>query len=126
MSKDAGEYTYELTWLEQIKQKSKKGHSQQVMGKFVRLDTVTVDEEMPIDGKGLGSGERLALIYDNGSHCWNGPNRRTTVVVGCAETDEIWKVVEEEKCVYRMEVGSPAACDKEPERNREKKVRDEL
>jgi protein kinase C substrate 80K-H len=31
-------------------------------------------------------------------------------VLACAEKDEIWKIVEEEKCVYRMEVGTPAVC----------------
>jgi protein kinase C substrate 80K-H len=32
------------------------------------------------------------------------------VILACAENDEIWKIVEEEKCVYRMEVGTPAVC----------------
>jgi protein kinase C substrate 80K-H len=31
--------------------------------------------------------------------------------LACAEQNEIWKVFEEEKCVYRMEVGSPAVCE---------------
>lgn len=80
------------------------------MGNFVHITSVTVDEALPADGKGLGSGERIALKYENGQHCWNGPNRSTLVVLGCAEKDEIWKIVEEEKCVYRMEVGTPAVC----------------
>jgi len=50
-------------------------------------------------------------MYENGQHCWNGPNRQTTVVLACAEKDEIWKVVEQEKCMYRMDVGSPAVCE---------------
>jgi protein kinase C substrate 80K-H len=32
------------------------------------------------------------------------------LILACAEKDEIWKIVEEEKCVYRMEVGTPAVC----------------
>jgi len=32
------------------------------------------------------------------------------VVLACAEKEEVWKVTEEEKCVYRMEVGTPAVC----------------
>ena len=76
------------------------------------------------DGKGLGSGERIALKYENGQHCWNGPHRSTIVVVACAEKDEIWKVAEMEKCVYRMEVGSPAAC--EPNRGPDPKNKEEL
>ena len=39
------------------------------------------------------------------------PNRSTLVVLACAETDELWKITEEEKCVYRMEVGTPAVCE---------------
>ncbi|MCJ1251717.1 hypothetical protein MMC30_008954 [Trapelia coarctata] len=110
VSKDSGEYTYELCWLGQTNQKSKKSGGATNMGNFVRIDSVTVDDEMPADGRGLGSGERIALRYENGQHCWNGPSRSTLVVLGCAEKDEIWKVAEEEKCVYRMEVGTPAVC----------------
>jgi len=80
------------------------------MGSYVRFDTVTVDEEVRADGKGLGRGERTALRYENGAHCWNGPNRSVLVVLACAEKEEVWKVTEEEKCVYRMEVGTPAVC----------------
>lgn len=110
VSKDSGEYTYELCWLEKTKQKSKKNGAQTIMGNFVSFDKVMVDDEVPADGKGLGSGERVALRYENGQHCWNGPNRSTLVVLACAETDEVWKITEEEKCVYRMEVGTPAVC----------------
>lgn len=65
------------------------------------------------------------LKYENGQHCWNGPNRATNVVLGCAKENEIWKVAELEKCIYRMEIGTPAACGDFPD---EKKVggKDEL
>ncbi|KZF22852.1 hypothetical protein L228DRAFT_282931 [Xylona heveae TC161] len=110
VSTDSGEYTYSLCWLDRTVQKPKKGGGDTGMGNFVRLDKVTVDEEVLPDGKGLGSGERVALRFENGQHCWNGPNRSTLVILACAEKDEIWKIVEEEKCVYRMEVGTPAVC----------------
>lgn len=93
-------------------QKSNKGHGNTGMGNFVRFEKMVVDEEVGSDGKGLGKGERLVLKYENGQNCWNGPNRETTVVVGCAEEDEIWKVQEMEKCLYRMEVGSPVVCER--------------
>ncbi len=111
VEQDSGEYTYELCWMDKTRQKSKKGGGDTNMGNFVGFDVVTVDEEVSIDGKGLGTGERIALKYENGQHCWNGPNRQTMVIIACAEKDEIWKVVEAEKCVYRMEVGTPAACE---------------
>jgi len=97
--------------MDRVTQKSKKGGSQNGMGTFTRFDTLVVDEPVGPDGKGLGSGERVAMRYENGQHCWNGPSRMTTVVLGCAEKEEIWKVAEEEKCVYRMEVGTPAVCE---------------
>lgn len=125
ISKDSGEYEYELCWMGSTKQKSKKGGAHTGMGNFVRFDKMTVDEEVSADGKGLGKGERLVLRYENGQNCWNGPNRQTTVVLACAETDEIWKIVEEEKCLYKMDVGTPAVCEG---RTEEKKAggKDEL
>jgi protein kinase C substrate 80K-H len=112
ISKDVGEYTYELCWLDKTTQKSKKGGSNTGMGNFVRFDKLEVDEEIDAEGKGLGKGERTILRYENGQHCWNGPSRQTTVVLACAEKDEIWKVWEQEKCMYRMDVGTPAVCEK--------------
>ncbi|TVY57969.1 Glucosidase 2 subunit beta, partial [Lachnellula cervina] len=113
VSKDSGEYEYELCWLDKTTQKSKKGGGNTGMGNFVRFDKLYVDEEVGADGKGLGQGERFVLMYENGQGCWNGPNRQTTVVLACAEKDEIWKVQEQEKCMYRMDVGSPTVCEKE-------------
>ncbi|KAJ4305030.1 hypothetical protein N0V90_000559 [Kalmusia sp. IMI 367209] len=110
VSQDSGEYTYEHCFLDKTTQKPKKGGGHTGMGNFARIEKITVDDDLPADGKGLGSGERYAIKYENGQHCWNGPNRSTLVVLACAEKDEIWKIVEEEKCVYRMEVGTPAVC----------------
>jgi protein kinase C substrate 80K-H len=125
IEKDSGEYTYELCWLGKTSQKSKKGGGNTGMGNFVRFDSIEVDEEIGADGKGLGQGERITLMYENGQHCWNGPNRQTTVVLGCAEKDEIWKVQEQEKCMYRMDVGTPAVCVK-PVPKSEPRGKDEL
>lgn len=112
--------------MEKTSQKSKKGHGNTGMGNFVRFDAMEVDEEVGADGKGLGKGERLVMMYENGQHCWNGPNRQTTVVLGCAEKDEIWKVMEQEKCMYRMDVGTPAVCDREVSSNGSAGKKDEL
>jgi protein kinase C substrate 80K-H len=126
VQKDSGEYTYELCWMKNTSQKSKKGGGNTGMGNFVRFDKMVVDEEVGADGKGLGKGERLVLKYENGQNCWNGPNRETTVVLACAETDEIWKVAEMEKCLYKMEVGTPVVCEKAVGKGAEKNGKDEL
>ncbi|TGJ79471.1 hypothetical protein E0Z10_g9296 [Xylaria hypoxylon] len=110
-SVEAGEYEYELCWMAQTTQKSKKGGSRTTMGNFDKITFMEADEEERHDGKGLGRGKRMVLEYANGQHCWNGPNRRTNVWLACAETEELWRVSEQEKCVYKMEVGTPAACE---------------
>ena len=126
ISQDSGEYTYELCWMGHTTQKQKKGGSHTGMGNFVRFDTVVVDEEVPANGKGLGSGTRITMKFENGQHCWNGPSRSTTVIMACAEKDEIWKIAEEEKCVYRMEVGTPAVCELDNGKQGPAQPRDEL
>lgn len=110
-SVEAGEYEYELCWMTQTTQKSKKGGSRTNMGNFEKISFRESDEDERHDGKGLGRGKRMVLEYTNGQHCWNGPNRRTDVWLACAETEELWRVSEQEKCVYKMEVGTPAACE---------------
>ena len=112
ISKDSGEYEYELCWMDNTKQKSKKGGGSTGMGNFVRFDKAEFDEEVGGDGKGVGKGERITMHYENGQQCWNGPSRQTTVVLVCAEKDEIWKVVEQEKCMYWMDVGTAVVCEK--------------
>ncbi|KAI1333517.1 glucosidase II beta subunit-like protein-domain-containing protein [Xylariaceae sp. FL0016] len=111
VSTEVGEYTYELCWLDKTYQKSKKGGGKTNMGHFDRIETGEADEEERLDGQGLGRGQRIVMKYENGQHCWNGPNRRTEVWLACAETEELWRVSELEKCVYKMEVGTPAACE---------------
>ncbi|KAJ4152866.1 hypothetical protein LMH87_009386 [Akanthomyces muscarius] len=121
---DAGEYTYELCWLDKTSQKSKKGHGNTNMGNFKRIDREQADDEERLDGKSLGKGTRMVLRYEDGQACWNGPNRRTDVWLGCSDKEELWRVTEAEKCVYKMEVGTPAACDEQVESKDH--VKDEL
>ena len=122
VSKDSGEYTYEMCFLGQTKQKPKKGGGHTNMGNFVGFDIEYVDEDLPVDGKGLGKGDRIVLKFENGQHCWNGPNRSTRVILACSEKEEIWKVSESEKCVYRMEVGTAAVCQGTGSGNKESKT----
>lgn len=126
VSLDAGEYTYELKWLDKTSQKSKKGHGNTNMGNFKRIDRQVADDEDRLDGKSLGKGERMVLRYEDGQQCWNGPKRQTDVWLGCAEAEELWRVSEAEKCVYKMEVGTPAACEWQDKADRASGAKDEL
>ncbi|KOS19961.1 Glucosidase 2 subunit beta [Escovopsis weberi] len=122
---DSGEYTYELCWMDKTTQISKKGHGHTNMGNFFTIDREMADDEDRVDGKSLGKGERMVMRFEHGQQCWNGPQRRTDVWLACAEKEEVWRVVEAEKCVYKMEVGTPAACEEEDVVERERS-RDEL
>ncbi|KAI9850765.1 MAG: hypothetical protein M1838_005098 [Thelocarpon superellum] len=128
IERDSGEYIYELCFLSGATQKAKKGGASTSLGRFTAFTRAHVDDaDVPADGKGLGSGERTALQYENGQTCWNGPARSTLLVLACAEHNEIWKVVEAEKCVYRFEGGSPAVCGPAAESSTPAKgVKDEL
>ncbi|KAK5955000.1 hypothetical protein OHC33_003679 [Knufia fluminis] len=110
VEKESGEYKYSHCFMSKTTQQPKKGGGQTTMGNFAGFEIEYVDDDLPADGKGLGRGDRVVMKYENGQHCWNGPNRSTRVVLGCSENDEIYKIAESEKCVYRMEVGSPAVC----------------
>ena len=114
--------------MDQTKQKSKKGGGSTNMGNFQGIGKTVVDDELPPDGRGVGRGERITMNFSGGQGCWNGPARSTTVVLACAENDELWKVVEEEKCVYRMDVGTSAVCEAAPAAGKkaEGKGKDEL
>lgn len=125
LSVDSGEYEYELCWMQKTTQKPKKGGSHTNLGHFTKFEIVEVDDTLPADGRGLGSGRLLAMRFEGGQHCWNGPARSTFVVMACAERDEIWKVVEAEKCSYKMEMGTAAVCNAELAAPRGE-VRDEL
>ncbi|KAL1968533.1 hypothetical protein VTN77DRAFT_1743 [Rasamsonia byssochlamydoides] len=109
ISKDSGEYTYEHCFLEKTKQIPKKGGAAVTMGNFVRIGTTLVDEVNDSSGE-VHQVEKTALEYANGQTCWNGPARSTTVILECAEENEILKVMEDEKCVYSMIVTTPAVC----------------
>ncbi|KAL9113000.1 MAG: hypothetical protein Q9227_002865 [Pyrenula ochraceoflavens] len=124
VSGDVGEYTYSHCYMDRTKQKPKHGGGETNMGNFVRFDREFVDEEEDAEGKGIGSGERIIMRYENGQGCWNGPSRSTKVILGCGPEEEIWKVSETEKCVYEIHQGTAAVCDTQGVKKKETK--DEL
>ncbi|KAM5449642.1 hypothetical protein MaudCBS49596_004763 [Microsporum audouinii] len=124
ISRDSGEYTYELCWMEQTKQKSKKGRGDTTMGRFEKISSIVVDEATP-SGQ-IVQKTKVTLLYTNGQTCWNGPSRSTTVILECGENSELTKVSEDEKCIYSMFVTTPAVCDSLGKNGQESGGKDEL
>lgn len=109
ISRDSGEYNYELCWMKQTKQKSKKGRGDTTMGNYVKIGSTTVDEATS-SGQIIPK-EKVVLEFANGQSCWNGPSRSTKVILDCGEKNEITKITEDEKCIYSMFVTTPAVCE---------------
>ncbi len=115
---EQGEYEYEVCILGSVTQKPKKGGGNVHLGRFEKFDSVLVDDDDEDDDghrgddiDNRGKKEKLSMKFENGQQCWNGPVRHTTVVLTCDERDGVVKkVVEEEKCVYRIDMGTAAAC----------------
>ncbi|KAF3491123.1 glucosidase 2 subunit beta [Arthroderma uncinatum] len=124
ISKDSGEYTYELCWMEQTKQKSKKGRGDTTMGNFEKISSMVVDEATP-SGQ-IVQKTKVTLLYTNGQSCWNGPSRSTTVILECGENNELTKISEDEKCIYSIFVTTPAVCDSPGKNEAESSGKDEL
>ncbi|KAJ5204182.1 uncharacterized protein N7498_005061 [Penicillium cinerascens] len=124
ISQDAGEYTYEHCFLESTKQNQRKGGGFMSMGKFVRIGSTTVEETN--EAGEIISVEKVALEYERGQSCWNGPSRSTKVVLECGEENEILKTAEDEKCVYSMLVTTPAVCAGGEDDNVAPRSKDEL
>jgi protein kinase C substrate 80K-H len=121
ITRQFGEYDYELCFMEKATQKSRKDNGRQNLGNFAAIETRDEAEQELAAGVFAGSWEEsldepltgLVLKHDNGAQCWNGPKRSVAVELYCNAENEIRNVVEMEKCVYRMEVGTPAACEEE-------------
>ena len=124
VSRDAGEYTYEHCYLDQTKQESKKGGLSVRMGKFERVDRIHIDE---VNEAGeVVAVERMTLEYARGQGCWQGPPRSTKVILACGDEDVIVKISEDEKCVYSMQVTTPAVCVGGEENGQAPRRKDEL
>lgn len=132
----SGEYEYEVCWMDACRQKG--GHagttSLGTFAAFERLEEAqqeggplaSAHEKLLYGEEAADDGLKLRMRYEGGAQCWNGPQRRTMVELFCGEVDQIRKVVEEEKCVYRMEVLTPAVCGEVGDGDKALDGRDEL
>jgi protein kinase C substrate 80K-H len=62
------------------------------------------------EGAGPESG-RPAFSFAGGLGCWNGPARSLRVDVACGAASALLKVEEPNRCEYRADFVTPAACD---------------
>lgn len=88
------DYTYEVCYMDRNFQKPPSGAAWS-LGTF---DAVVPDT----DG--------LVMRYEHGQRCWNGPERASVLTLVCGAAEEIVIVQEFEKCMYNIELRTPAAC----------------
>uniref|UniRef100_UPI00165A0D3E LOW QUALITY PROTEIN: glucosidase 2 subunit beta-like n=1 Tax=Halichoerus grypus TaxID=9711 RepID=UPI00165A0D3E len=55
-----------------------------------------------------------AMKYEQGTGCWQGPNRSTTVRLLCGKETVVTSTTEPSRCEYLMELMTPAACSEPP------------
>uniref|UniRef100_A0A8D1S8X2 Glucosidase 2 subunit beta n=2 Tax=Sus scrofa TaxID=9823 RepID=A0A8D1S8X2_PIG len=55
-----------------------------------------------------------AMKYEQGTGCWQGPNRSTTVRLLCGRETVVTSTTEPSRCEYLMELTTPAACPEPP------------
>ncbi|XP_058381628.1 glucosidase 2 subunit beta isoform X2 [Diceros bicornis minor] len=55
-----------------------------------------------------------AMKYEQGTGCWQGPNRSTTVRLLCGKETAVTSTTEPSRCEYLMELTTPAACPEPP------------
>ncbi|KAF6306966.1 protein kinase C substrate 80K-H [Rhinolophus ferrumequinum] len=55
-----------------------------------------------------------AMKYEQGTGCWQGPNRSTTVRLLCGKETVVTSTMEPSRCEYLMELMTPAACPEPP------------
>ncbi|KAF8537411.1 glucosidase II beta subunit-like-domain-containing protein [Trichophaea hybrida] len=119
ISREFGEYKYEVCFMDNAYQISRKDNSKTSLGSFERIEVVDDSSKNEAKGVFASSWEEsheeplsgMSLKYENGQQCWNGPKRSVEVQLYCCAENEIRSVVEAEKCVYRFEVGTPAVCE---------------
>ncbi|CAH2272973.1 glucosidase 2 subunit beta isoform X1 [Pelobates cultripes] len=91
------EYIYRLCPFNRVTQKPKNGGSETNLG---------------IWGSWAGpEGNKFtAMKYEQGTSCWQGPNRSTLVKLSCGKETIVTSTSEPSRCEYLMEFYTPAAC----------------
>ncbi|XP_032321608.1 glucosidase 2 subunit beta isoform X1 [Camelus ferus] len=95
------EYVYRLCPFKLVSQKPKLGGSPTSLGTWGSW-------------AGPDHDKFSAMKYEQGTGCWQGPNRSTTVRLLCGKETVVTSTTEPSRCEYHMELMTPAACPEPP------------
>ncbi|XP_047633102.1 glucosidase 2 subunit beta isoform X2 [Phacochoerus africanus] len=95
------EYVYRLCPFKHVSQKPKLGGSPTSLGTWGSW-------------AGPDHDKFSAMKYEQGTGCWQGPNRSTTVRLLCGRETVVTSTTEPSRCEYLMELTTPAACPEPP------------
>ncbi|XP_054395711.1 glucosidase 2 subunit beta isoform X2 [Pongo abelii] len=95
------EYVYRLCPFKLVSQKPKLGGSPTSLGTWGSW-------------AGPDHDKFSAMKYEQGTGCWQGPNRSTTVRLLCGKDTMVTSTTEPSRCEYLMELMTPAACAEPP------------
>lgn len=95
------EYVYRLCPFKLVSQKPKHGGSPTSLGTWGSW-------------AGPDDDKFSAMKYEQGTGCWQGPNRSTTVRLLCGKETVVTSTTEPSRCEYLMELMTPAACPEPP------------
>ncbi|XP_008831813.1 glucosidase 2 subunit beta isoform X1 [Nannospalax galili] len=95
------EYVYRLCPFKLVSQKPKHGGSPTNLGTWSSW-------------AGPDHDKFSAMKYEQGTGCWQGPNRSTTVRLLCGKETVVTSTTEPSRCEYLMELMTPAACPEPP------------
>ncbi|KAG1739894.1 glucosidase II beta subunit-like-domain-containing protein [Suillus paluster] len=101
LSKDTGDYTYEVCLFDEARQKPNSGGSGFSLGKFSTWNKAAQPGELDYYTK---------QHYTQGAKCWNGPHRSVELVLTCGTENALLTVAELEKCEYQITGTTPALC----------------
>ncbi|TRY89196.1 hypothetical protein DNTS_025386 [Danionella cerebrum] len=91
------EYIYRLCPFNRVSQKPKFGGSETNLGVWGSWS-------------GPENNKYLVMKYEQGTGCWQGPNRSTTVKLTCGKDTVLTSTSEPSRCEYLMEFTTPAVC----------------
>ncbi|KAI0034384.1 glucosidase II beta subunit-like-domain-containing protein [Vararia minispora EC-137] len=101
LSKNTGDYTYEVCFFGEARQKPNNGGQTFSLGHFSGWN----------DAATVGSPEYYGWqMYTLGTKCWNGPQRSVKFELRCGIENMLLTVQELEKCEYQFTGTTPALC----------------